>query len=164
MNLNTDNMKIVTGILAENMRRFATKNLNELDNVSPSQNQQNSEEPINEAYVEYGGVRITPASDGTGRVILSYETNKIYYKIKAKVKKIGITFYDGPIAVAAAWKNKKGESWIKDNTGKLFMLDLETLKMLASKAKTNQQTIAFTGTGEINGVSGDYTATLTKSA
>ena len=157
-------MKIVTGILAENMRRFATKNLNELDNVSPSQNQQNSEEPINEAYVEYGGVRITPASDGTGRVILSYETNKIYYKIKAKVKKIGFTFYNGPIAVVAAWKNKKGESWIKDNTGKLFMLDLETLKMLASKAKTNPQTIAFTGTGEINGVSGDYTATLTKSA
>jgi hypothetical protein len=62
-------MKIVTGILAENMRRFNTKNLTE-------RKQQNSEEPINEAYVEYGGVRIT-------RVILSYETNKIYYKIKA---------------------------------------------------------------------------------
>ena len=123
-----------------------------------------SEEPINEAYVEYGGVRLTPANDKTGRVILSYGPNKVYYKIKAKVKKIGITFYDGPIAVVAAWKNKEGESWVKDNTGKLFMLDEPTLKTLAAKAKVKAPTIALNGTGEVGGVEGSYAATLTRTA
>lgn len=119
---------------------------------------------INEAYVEYAGVKLTPANDKTGRVILTYGTNKIYYKINAKVKKLGITFYDGPIGVVAAWKNDEGESWVKDNTGKLFLLDEPTLKTLAAKAKVKATTIALNGTGEVGGVEGSYSATLTKTA
>jgi hypothetical protein len=119
-------------------------------------------DPINEAYVEYAGVKLTPANDKTGRVILTYGANKIYYKINAKVKKLGITFYDGPIGVVAAWKNDEGESWVKDNTGKLFLLDEPTLKTLAAKAKVKATTIALNGTGEVGGVEGSYSATLTK--
>ena len=119
---------------------------------------------INEAYVEYAGVKLTPANDKTGRVILTYGTNKIYYKINAKVKKLGITFYDGPIGVVAAWKNDEGESWVKDNTGKLFLLDEPTLKTLAAKAKVKAPVIALNGTGEVGGVEGSYSATLTKTA
>jgi len=125
---------------------------------------QYSEESINEAHVEYEGVKLTPANDKTGRVILSYGANKVYYKVKAKVKKLGITFYDGPIGVVAAWKNSEGESWVKDNTGKLFMLDEPTLKTLAAKAKVKAPTIALNGTGEVSGVEGSYAATLTKTA
>jgi hypothetical protein len=119
---------------------------------------------INETYVEYDGVKFTPANDKTGRVILTYGANKIYYKIKAKVKKLGITFYDGPIGVVAAWKNDDGESWVKDNTGKLFLLDEPTLKTLAAKAKVKAPVIALNGTGEVGGVEGSYSATLTKTA
>ena len=123
-----------------------------------------SGESLNEGYVEYAGVKVTPAGDGTGRVLLTYGASKLYYKIKAKVKKLGITFYDGPIGVVAAWKNEKGESWVKDNTGKLFLLDQGTLKELAEKAKLKAPKIALSGTGEVAGVEGSYDATLTKVA
>jgi hypothetical protein len=123
-----------------------------------------SDESLNEAYVEYGGVRLTPSDDNTGRVILTYGASKLYYKINAKVKKLGITFYEGPISVVAAWKNSKGESWVKDNTGKLFLLDAKTLKELAAKAKLKAPKIGLTGTGEVAGVAGSYDATLTKVA
>jgi hypothetical protein len=88
----------------------------------------------------------------------------LYYKVKAKVKKFGATWYDGPIGVVSAWQNDKKECWVKDNTDKLFKLDQNTLKLLASKAKAKAQVIALAGTGEVKGVEGTYDATLTKVA
>jgi len=126
--------------------------------------EQFSGESLNEAEIIYDGVKITPSNDKTGRIILSYGSTKIFYKIKAKVQKIGITWYDGPISVVAAWKSNKGECWVKDNTDKLFKLDQNTLKTLASKAKSKAPIIALAGTGEVKGVEGTYNATLTKVA
>ena len=121
-------------------------------------------ESLSEAEIIYDGVKITPANDKTGRVILSYGLTKIFYKVKAKVQKIGITWYDGPISVVAAWQDDKKQCWVKDNTGKLFELNPDTLKILATKAKAKAPLIAFTGTGEFKGVEGTYNATLTKVA
>jgi hypothetical protein len=121
-------------------------------------------ESLNEAQIVYDGVKVNAAGDGTGRVILTYGSTKLYYKVKAKVQKAFITWYDGPIAVVAAWQNDKKECWVKDNTDKLFRLDQDTLKILASKAKAKASTIALAGTGEIKGVEGSYNATLTKVA
>lgn len=123
------------------------------------------DEPLNEAQIVYDGVKVNAAGDGTGRVLLSYGATKLYYKVKAKVKKLGITFYDGPIAVVGAWKNEdKGTYWVKDNTDKVFQLDTQTLKTLAAKAKAKASLITFAGTGEVKGVEGEYDATLTKVA
>ena len=122
------------------------------------------DEPLNEAQIVYDGVKLNAAGDGTGRVILTYGSTKLYYKIKAKVQKAFITWYDGPIAVVAAWQDDKKECWVKDNTDKLFKLDQQTLKTLAAKAKTKAPTIALAGTGEVKGVEGTYNATLTKVA
>lgn len=120
-------------------------------------------DPLNEEQIIYNGVKLNAAGDGTGRVLLTYGSTKLYYKIKAKVKKIGIVLYDGPIAVVAAWKDDDTKKcWVKDNTGKLFRLEPETLKTLAAKAKAKASEIAFTGTGEVKGVEGTYDATLTK--
>lgn len=121
-------------------------------------------ESLNEAEIIYDGVKITPSNDKTGRVILSYGLTKMFYKIKAKVKKIGITWYDGPISVVAAWKSDNGEYWFKDNTNKLFKLDEQALKTLAEKAKAKASLITLAGTGEVKGVEGTYNATLTKVA
>lgn len=90
----------------------------------------------------------------------------MYYKIKAKVKALLITLYDGPIGVVAAWQDDKKQYWVKDNTGKLFELNPDTLKILAAKAKAKAKAplIAFSGTGEVKGVEGTYNATLTKVA
>ena len=126
--------------------------------------EQFSSEPLNEAEIIYDGVKLTPANDNTGRVVLSYGSTKLFYKIKAKVEKAYITWYDGPISVVAAWKNDKGECWVKDNTGKLFKLDSKTLKTLAEKAKAKAPKIDLAGTGEVKGVEGTYNATLTKVA
>jgi hypothetical protein len=126
--------------------------------------EQFSGESLNESQIVYDGVKVNAAGDGTGRVILSYGSTKIFYKIKAKVQKIGITFYDGPIGVVAAWQNDKKECWVKDNTDKLFKLDQATLKTLAAKAKAKAATISLAGTGEVKGVEGTYNATLTKVA
>jgi hypothetical protein len=127
--------------------------------------EQFSDESLNEAQIVYDGVKVNAAGDGTGRVVLTYGSTKLYYKIKAKVKKIGLVLYDGPIAVVAAWKDEDTKKcWVKDNTGKLFKLEPETLKTLAAKAKAKAPEIAFTGTGEVKGVEGSYDATLTKVA
>ena len=123
-----------------------------------------SGESLNEAQIVYDGVKLNAAGDGTGRVLLTYGSTKLFYKIKAKVQKAFITWYDGPIAVVSAWKNDKGEAWVKDNTDKLFKLDQNTLKTLAAKAKAKAPTIDLAGTGEIKGVEGSYNATLTKVA
>ena len=123
-----------------------------------------SGESLNEGQIVYDGVKVNAAGDGTGRVLLTYGSTKLYYKIKAKVKKLGITFYEGPIAVVAAWQNDEKECWVKDNTDKLFKLDQQTLKTLAAKAKAKASTITLAGTGEVKGVEGSYDATLTKVA
>ena len=126
--------------------------------------EQFSSESLNEAEIIYDGVKLTPANDNTGRVVLSYGSTKLFYKIKAKVEKAYITWYDGPISVVAAWKSDKGECWVKDTTGKLFKLDPQTLKTLAPKAKAKAPKIDLAGTGEVKGVEGTYNATLTKVA
>lgn len=123
-----------------------------------------SEESLNEAQIVYDGVKVNASGDKTGRILLTYGSTKLFYKINAKVQKAFITWYDGPIAVVAAWKNDKGEAWVKDNTDKLFKLDQNTLKTLAAKAKAKAPTIDLAGTGEIKGVEGSYNATLTKVA
>lgn len=123
-----------------------------------------SGESLNEAQIVYDGVKVSAAGDKTGRILLTYGSAKLFYKISAKVQKAYITWYDGPIAVVAAWKNDKGEAWVKDNTDKLFKLDQKTLKTLAAKAKAKAPTIDLAGTGEIKGVEGSYNATLTKVA
>lgn len=123
-----------------------------------------SGESLNEAQIVYDGVKVNAAGDKTGRILLTYGSTKLFYKINAKVQKAYITWYDGPIAVVAAWKNDKGEAWVKDNTDKLFKLDQNTLKTLAAKAKAKASTIDLAGTGEIKGVEGSYNATLTKVA
>jgi hypothetical protein len=127
--------------------------------------EQLSGESLNEGQIIYDGVKLNAAGDGTGRVLLTYGTTKLYYKVKAKVKKIGIVLYDGPIAVVAAWSDDDTKKcWVKDNTGKLFKLEPATLKTLAAKAKSKAPEIAFAGTGEVKGVEGSYDATLTKVA
>lgn len=63
------------------------------------------------------------------------------------------------------WKSKEtGDIYVKDNTDKVFKLDTNILNTLASKVKVKASSIAFSGTGEIKGVEGDYDATLTKVA
>jgi hypothetical protein len=124
-----------------------------------------SGDSLNESQIIYDGVKINASGDGTGRILLTYGSTKLYYKVKAKVKKIGITLYDGPIGVVAVWKNDdKDTYWAKDNTDKMFKLDTQTLKTLAAKAKSKASLITFAGTGEVKGVEGEYDATLTKVA
>jgi hypothetical protein len=45
---------------------------------------------------------------------------------------------------------------------KMFKLDDKEMNKIVKSAKTSEHTIYFAGTGEVNGVSGDYKATLTK--
>jgi hypothetical protein len=126
--------------------------------------EQFSGESLNEGQIIYDGVKVNAAGDGTGRVLLTYGPTKLYYKVKAKVQKALITWYDGPIGVVAAWQDDKKQCWVKDNTDKLFKLDQATLKTLAAKAKAKAPTIDLAGTGEVKGVEGTYNATLTKVA
>lgn len=102
--------------------------------------------------------------DLTGRLVLMYGGRETYYKLEVIVKKLLVTWYDGPIAVDAIWKNDKGEVYAKDNTDKVFKLDVATLNKIAAEAKKASPTIAFTGTGTIKGLEGTYDATLTKVA
>lgn len=102
--------------------------------------------------------------DLTGRLVLMYGGRETYYKLEVIVKKLLVTWYDGPIAVDTIWKNDKGEVYAKDNTDKVFKLDVATLNKIAAEAKKNSKTIAFAGTGTIKGLEGTYDATLTKVA
>lgn len=128
--------------------------------------------------VEWKGVEIKSAKthggrdpktgkykDLTGRIVFIYGSTELFYKVKAKVKKALVTWYDGPIAVEAVWKSKTdGNIYVKDNTDKVFKLDANVLNTLATKVKQKASSIAFQGTGEIKGVEGSYDATLTKVA
>lgn len=116
---------------------------------------------INESLV-INDVRISPEDPiSGGKLSLEYNGNKTTYSVKVKVKKIGITLYDRPIAVKNIWK-KGNEVWVIDNTKKMFKLDNNQINKIIGLAKKNDKTIYFAGTGEVNGVSGDYIATLTK--
>lgn len=116
---------------------------------------------LNESLV-INDVKISPENPVSGgKLSLEYNGNKTTYSVKVKVKKLGITLYDGPIAVKNIWK-KGNEVWVIDNTKKMFKLDNNQINKIISSAKKNDNTIYFAGTGEVNGVSGDYSATLTK--
>lgn len=116
---------------------------------------------LNESLV-INDVKISPENPTSGgKLSLEYNGNKTTYSVKVKVKKLGITLYDGPIAVKNIWK-KGNEVWVIDNTKKMFKLDNNQINKIISSAKKNDNTIYFAGTGEVNGVSGDYSATLTK--
>lgn len=116
---------------------------------------------LNESLV-INDVKISPENPVSGgKLSLEYNGTKTTYSVKVKVKKLGITLYDGPIAVKNIWK-KGNEVWVIDNTKKMFKLDNNQINKLINSSKKNDNTIYFTGTGEVNGVSGDYSATLTK--
>lgn len=116
---------------------------------------------LNESLV-INDVKISPENPVSGgKLSLEYNGNKTTYSVKVKVKKLGITLYDGPIGVKNIWK-KGNEVWVIDNTKKMFKLDNTQINKLISSAKKNDNTIYFAGTGEVNGVSGDYSATLTR--
>ena len=116
---------------------------------------------LNESLV-INDVKISPENPTSGgKLSLEYNGNKTTYSVKVKVKKLGLTLYDGPIAVKNIWK-KGNEVWVIDNTKKMFKLDNNQINKIISSAKKNDNTIYFAGTGEVNGVSGDYSATLTR--
>ena len=116
---------------------------------------------LNESLV-INDVKISPENPTSGgKLSLEYNGNKTTYSVKVKVKKLGLTLYDGPIAVKNIWK-KGNEVWVIDNTKKMFKLDNNQINKIISSAKKNDNTIYFAGTGEVGGVSGDYSATLTK--
>ena len=116
---------------------------------------------LNESLV-INDVKISPENPTSGgKLSLEYNGNKTTYSVKVKVKKLGITLYDGPIAVKNIWK-KGNEVWVIDNTKKMFKLDNNQINKIITSAKKNDNTIYFAGTGEVNGVSGDYSATLTR--
>jgi hypothetical protein len=96
-----------------------------------------------------------------GKLSLEYNGKKTKYSVNVHVEKLGITLYKGPIGVVNIWK-KGNEVWVIDNTKKMFKLDDKEMNKIVKSAKTSEHTIYFAGTGEVNGVSGDYKATLTK--
>ena len=116
---------------------------------------------LNESLV-INDVKISPENPTSGgKLSLEYNGNKTTYSVKVKVKKLGITLYDGPIGVKNIWK-KGNEVWVIDNTKKMFKLDNNQINKIITSAKKNDNTIYFAGTGEVGGVSGDYSATLTR--
>jgi hypothetical protein len=80
------------------------------------------------------------------------------------VTKLGFSVYKGGIGVVAIWKDSKGMVWAKDNTDKLFKLDQNQINKMVQAAKTKASQFTLAGVGEIKGVEGDYSATLTKIA
>jgi|688.fasta_scaffold171636_1 hypothetical protein len=113
----------------------------------------------------YGGKnkQTGKANDLTGRIVFIYNDTPYYYKVKAKVTKALITWYNGPIAVESVWKDKNdGKVYVKDNTDKVFLMDTTILNTLTKKVKAKSSSIIISGTGKVKGIEGDYNATLTK--
>jgi hypothetical protein len=121
------------------------------------------EEPINEGF-DYAGVKVSVNKNGKGHLDLEYNGNVTEYKVTVDVTKAYISWYKGPIAVEAAWKDKSGVYWFKDNTDKVFKADKATLDKMAQAAKSKAAKVLIAGTGSIKGVNGDYTGSLTKVA
>jgi hypothetical protein len=113
----------------------------------------------------YGGINKNNGkpNDLSGRIVFIYNDTPYYYKVKAKVTKLLVTWYNGPIAVESVWKNKSdGKIYVKDNTDKVFLMDSTVLNTLTKKVKVKASSITISGTGKVKGVEGDYNATLTK--
>lgn len=121
------------------------------------------EEPINEGF-DYAGVKVSVNKNGKGHLNLEYNGNVTEYKVEVDVTKAYISWYKGPIAVEAAWKDESGAYWFKDNTDKVFKANKETLDKMAKAAKSKSTKVLIAGTGSIKGVNGDYTGSLTKVA
>ena len=121
------------------------------------------EEPINEGF-DYAGVKVSVNKNGKGHLNLEYNGNVTEYKVEVDVTKAYISWYKGPIAVEAAWKDGSGTYWFKDNTDKVFKADKATLDKMAKAAKSKSPKVLIAGTGSIKGVNGDYTGSLTKVA
>lgn len=115
--------------------------------------------------IEYSGVKISVSNkEYGGPVVLTYKGKSIKYTINAKVTKLYVTLYQGPIAVVALWKDPKKGYFAKDNTDKVFQLPTSELQKMADAVKNHAKKINIAGTGEIKGVSGDFVATLTQTA
>ena len=119
--------------------------------------------------IEYSAVKMSALNkEHGGPVVLTYKGRSIKYNISVVVKKtiLGktITAYQGPIAVVALWKKEGKGYFAKDNTDKIFQLPLSELQKMADAAKSRAKKINIAGTGEIAGIQGDYSATLTQVA
>jgi hypothetical protein len=84
------------------------------------------------------------------------------YKILVSCSKLGITAYEGPVAIETLWNGKDGGIAGKDNTGKVFSIPLEKAKYLVSKMKNGDVEIKTEGSGTIAGISGTCKVTLKK--
>ena len=116
---------------------------------------------LNESLV-INDVKISPENPTSGGGIsLEYNGKKTTYSIKVNVKKFGVSLFNNTIAIKNIWK-KGNDVWVIDNTKKMFKLDNNQINKLINSVKKNENTIYFTGTGEVGGVSGDYSATLTR--
>lgn len=117
--------------------------------------------------IEYSSVKMKASNpEYGGPVVLTYKGNSIKYNISVVVKKtiLGktITAYQGPIAVVSLWKKEGKGYFAKDNTDKIFQLPLSELQKMADAAKNKVRKLNIAGTGEIAGIQGDYSATLTQ--
>jgi hypothetical protein len=122
-----------------------------------------SKKPLMEQVV-INNVKISPTNSSSGGPLsLEYNGVKTNYKVKVNVVKLGFSVYSGPIGVVSIWK-KDSDVWAKDNTGKLFKLDQSQINKMVQAAKTKVNQFTLAGVGEIKGIEGDYSATLTKIA
>jgi hypothetical protein len=123
-----------------------------------------SKKPLMEQVV-VNNVKISPTNTSSGGPLsLEYNGVKTKYKVAVNVTKLGFSVYKGGIGVVAIWKDSKGMIWAKDNTDKLFKLDQNQINKMVQAAKTKANQFTLAGVGEIKGVEGDYSATLTKIA
>jgi hypothetical protein len=122
-----------------------------------------SKKPLMEQVV-VNNVKISPTNTSSGGPLsLEYNGVKTNYKVNVNVVKLGFSVYSGPVGVVAIWK-KGSDVWAKDNTGKLFKLDQNQIDKMVQAAKTKVNKFTLAGVGEIKGIEGDYSATLTKIA
>lgn len=119
------------------------------------------ERVINESDVKYNGISISPSKDGKGHLVLKYGDVQMDYKVNVVVKKLGIKFWSGSIAVKNIWV-KDGKYYAIDNTNKIFKLDSDQLNQMVKAVKQKSNRFNISGDGEIAGVSGTYDATFTK--
>ena len=112
--------------------------------------------------IVYGGVKMYATNDKGGPIILSYKGKKIKYRITATVVGFSRVVYEGLIAVISIWKEDGVGYFIKDNTNKVFKIELDELDKMAEAAKNNKKQITIAGSGEMSGFEGTYTAKLTQ--
>jgi len=64
------------------------------------------------------------------KLTAEYKSVILYYKLE-----VDTAFYDGPVALVSAWKDKEGNFKIKDNTDKVFKIPKADLLEIAKKIK-----------------------------